>query len=67
MTNTPNPTACLLIIGDEILSGRTQDAHLKFFGERLAAMGIGLSEVRVLPDVESRIIEALNAMRSAYT
>ena len=67
MTNTHNARFGLIIVGDEILSGRTQDAHLKFFGERLAAMGIGLSEVRVLPDVESRIIEALNAMRSAYT
>ena len=67
MTNTPNPTACLLIIGDEILSGRTQDAHLKFFGERLAAMGINLSEVRVLPDVGGRIIEALNTLRAIYT
>jgi molybdopterin-biosynthesis enzyme MoeA-like protein len=62
-----NPTACLLIIGDEILSGRTQDANLKFLGERLAAMGIGLNEARVVPDIESRIIEAVNATRVLYT
>jgi len=62
-----NPTACLLIIGDEILSGRTQDAHLKFFGERLAALGIGLGEARVLPDVEARIVAALNEARDTYT
>jgi molybdopterin-biosynthesis enzyme MoeA-like protein len=64
---TPNPTACLLIIGDEILSGRTQDANLKFLGERLASMGIQLSEARVVPDVEARIVEAVNAVRVLYT
>ena len=62
-----NPTACLLIIGDEILSGRTQDANLKFLGERLAAMGIQLSEARVVPDVEARIVEAVNTVRVLYT
>jgi molybdopterin-biosynthesis enzyme MoeA-like protein len=65
--SSSNPTACLLIIGDEILSGRTQDAHLKFFGERLAAMGIPLMEVRVVPDVEARIVAALNEARETYT
>ncbi|MDX2143145.1 MAG: molybdopterin-binding protein [Rhodospirillaceae bacterium] len=62
-----DPTACLLIIGDEILSGRTQDANLKFLGERLAAMGIRLREARVVPDVEAMIVEALNACRARYT
>ena len=45
------PTACLLIIGDEILSGRTQDANLKFLAERLGGLGIQLKEARVIPDV----------------
>lgn len=61
------PTACLLIIGDEILSGRTQDANLKFFGETLAAMGIRLQEARVIPDVPDVIVETLNTCRALYT
>ena len=61
------PTACLLIIGDEILSGRTQDANLKFLGERLAAMGIRLKEARVIPDVPDVIVDTLNALRTAHT
>jgi molybdopterin-biosynthesis enzyme MoeA-like protein len=65
MTNTL--TACLLIIGDEILSGRTQDTNLKFFATRLAAMGIGLKEARVIPDVADVIVETLNTCRALYT
>jgi molybdopterin-biosynthesis enzyme MoeA-like protein len=61
------PTACLLIIGDEILSGRTQDANLKFIGQRMAAMGIRLEEARVIPDVPDAIVDTLNACRTRYT
>jgi len=61
------PTACLLIIGDEILSGRTQDANLKFIGERLAAMGIRLKEARVVPDDPDAIIEAVNTCRAQHS
>ncbi len=61
------PTACLLIIGDEILSGRTQDANLKFIGQHMAAMGIRLQEARVVPDAPDAIVEALNTCRSRYT
>jgi molybdopterin-biosynthesis enzyme MoeA-like protein len=67
MVDISNPTACMLIIGDEILSGRTQDANLKFLGERLAAMGIRLCEARVVPDAEARIVEAVNTARALYT
>jgi molybdopterin-biosynthesis enzyme MoeA-like protein len=63
----PAPTACLLIIGDEILSGRTQDSNLKFFGETLAAMGIRLMEARVIPDIENVIVETVNTCRALYT
>ncbi len=63
----PPPTASLLIIGDEILSGRTQDANLKYLGERCAALGIHLAECRVVPDVPDAIVEALNALRLRYT
>jgi molybdenum cofactor synthesis domain-containing protein len=63
----PPLTAAVLIIGDEILSGRTQDTNLKYLGERLAALGIRLAEARVVPDVPEAIVEAVNATRSRYT
>jgi molybdenum cofactor synthesis domain-containing protein len=65
MTGSP-VTACLLIIGNEILSGRTQDKNLAFIGERLNALGIRLMEVRVIPDVEAVIVETLNAVRRRF-
>ena len=46
-----NPTACLLVIGNEVLSGRTQDANIKFIATRLGEIGMPLREVRVIPDV----------------
>lgn len=58
--------ACLLIIGDEILSGRTQDANLAYLARWLNVQGIQLGEVRVLPDDEAIIVEALNAVRTRY-
>ena len=61
------PTACVLIIGDEILSGRTQDANVKMFGERLAPLGVRLREVRIVPDTEAAIVEAVNQLRERYT
>jgi molybdenum cofactor synthesis domain-containing protein len=59
-------TAGLLIIGDEILSGRTQDRNIAQVATWLNAQGIRLAEVRVVPDIEERIIAALDALRSAY-
>jgi molybdenum cofactor synthesis domain-containing protein len=61
-----NPTAAILIIGNEILSGRTQDVNVNFIAKRLADLGIKLSEVRVIPDVPGRIIGAVNELRAAY-
>lgn len=58
--------ACLLIIGNEILSGRTQDANLAYIGRRLAELGVPLLEVRVVPDREAMIISALNELRARY-
>ncbi|MBL8645274.1 MAG: competence/damage-inducible protein A [Rhodospirillaceae bacterium] len=66
-SSSSNPTACVLIIGDEVLSGRTQDANLKFLAERLGQLGIPLGEARVIPDIEAKIVEALNACRKEYT
>ncbi len=60
------PTAAILIIGNEILSGRTQDVNVQFIAQRLAALGIKLQEVRVIPDVPARIIGAVNELRAAY-
>ncbi|MFL6771387.1 MAG: competence/damage-inducible protein A [Sphingomicrobium sp.] len=59
-------TAGLAVIGDEILSGRTQDKNIAQVATWLNAQGIRLAEVRVVPDIEERIIEAIDALRSAY-
>ena len=59
-------TAGLLVIGDEILSGRTQDRNIAQVASWLEVQGIRLAEVRVVPDVIERIAEAVNALRTAY-
>lgn len=61
------PTAAALIIGNEILSGRTADENTVVIARKLAGMGIVLAEVRVVPDTEARIVAALNDLRKAYT
>lgn len=61
-----NPTAAILIIGDEILSGRTQDTNTHYLAGILTAAGIDLSEVRVVADEQPAIIQALNALRATY-
>jgi molybdenum cofactor synthesis domain-containing protein len=63
----PNPTAAMLTIGDEILSGRTRDANLPHLAQALAAKGIGLREARVVPDAAEEIGAAVNALRARYT
>ncbi len=62
-----NPTAAMLVIGDEILSGRTQDANTHHLAQELTKAGIDLREVRVVPDVQSEIVDAVNALRHKYT
>jgi molybdenum cofactor synthesis domain-containing protein len=59
-------TAALIIIGNEILSGRTQDANLAFLAQALNEIGIQIREVRIVPDAEANIVEALNACRTKY-
>ena len=59
-------TAGLVVIGDEILSGRTHDKNIAQVASWLQVQGIRLSEVRVVPDVIERIVEAVNALREAY-
>src|ERR671925_1991669 len=60
-------TAALLVIGDEILSGRTKDKNIGYIAEYLTAVGIDLAEVRVVGDEEAAIVDALNALRRRYT
>jgi molybdenum cofactor synthesis domain-containing protein len=60
-------TAAILVIGDEILSGRTKDKNIGYIAEYLTNIGIDLKEVRVVPDEEPEIINALNALRARYT
>jgi molybdenum cofactor synthesis domain-containing protein len=62
----PNPTAAMLVIGDELLSGRTRDANLAHLAAALTGKGIDLREARFVPDIEAEIIAALNALRSRY-
>ncbi len=61
-----NPTACLLVIGNEVLSGRTQDLNINFIAKGLGAIGIPLREVRVIPDVPETIITTLNDVRVRF-
>jgi molybdenum cofactor synthesis domain-containing protein len=60
-------TAAMLVIGDEILSGRTKDKNIGFVAEYLAAMGIDLKEARVVSDDEDAIVEAVRALSTKYT
>ncbi|MBK5934595.1 molybdenum cofactor synthesis domain-containing protein [Rhodovulum imhoffii] len=61
-----NPTAAMLVIGDEILSGRTRDANMHFLAGELTKHGIRLAEVRIVPDIHDRIVTALNALRDGH-
>ena len=60
-------TAAFLVIGDEILSGRTKDKNIGYLAQYLTAIGIDLSEVRVVPDMEERIVEAVRELSARYT
>ena len=59
-------TAAVLIIGNEILSGRTQDVNLNYLAKRMAALGIKLCEARVVADIPEEIIGAVNGLRARY-
>ena len=60
-------TAAVLVIGDEILSGRTKDKNIGWIADHLTAIGIQLREVRVVPDIEDEIVAALNHLRAKFT
>jgi molybdenum cofactor synthesis domain-containing protein len=61
-----NPTACLLVIGNEVLSGRTQDLNVNVLAKRLGELGIPVREVRIIPDVADTIITTVNELRARY-
>src|SRR5919107_189391 len=63
----PAVTAAILVIGDEILSGRTKDKNIGYIAEYLTGIGVDLREVRVVPYVEDEIVAAVNALRARYT
>ena len=71
MDNSGQPSsssvrAAILVIGDEILSGRTKDKNIGYIAEFLTGVGVDVKEVRVVPDEEDRIVDALNALRTGY-
>ena len=66
MTDTP-ATAAVLVIGDEVLSGRTRDTNSGYIAARLTEIGVDLKEARVVADDEAAIVEALNALRARYS
>ena len=62
----PNPTAAMIVIGDEILSGRTRDSNMHYLAGRLSEVGVDLMEVRVVSDQHGAIIGAVQALSRAY-
>lgn len=62
----PNPTAAILVIGDEILSGRTREGNAHYLAGELTQAGIDLREIRVVPDDHDGIVAAVNALRGAH-
>ena len=62
----PNPTAAMLVIGDEILSGRTRDANIHHLAERLCDLGIDLREARIVADSPAAIVGAVQALSAAH-
>lgn len=65
-TGQQTVTAAMLAIGDELLSGRTKDRNIGHLADILTAAGIDLKEVRIVPDEEDAIVEALNALRPKF-
>ncbi len=61
-----NPTAAILVIGDEILSGRTRDSNLHFLAQELARVGIDLQEARIVPDRHAAIVAAVRELSGSH-
>lgn len=62
-----NPTCALILIGDEILSGRTPDANMNHLARRMSDLGIRFKECRVIPDNKQMIVDTVNELRAKYT
>ena len=60
-------TAAVLVIGNEILSGRTQDINIAYMANGLASHGIRLQEARIIPDIEAVIVDTVNSLRATYS
>ncbi len=61
-----DPVACLVVIGNEVLSGRTRDANIHFLAGRLGEIGLPLREVRIIPDIAATIVGTVNEVRARY-
>lgn len=66
MTQAASVTAAVLVIGDEILSGRTKDHNIFYIADYLSKIGIDLREARIVPDIAAEIIASVNALRGRY-
>ena len=66
MTNKKEITAGIIIIGNEVLSGRTKDINTSTLAKWLNSLGIEVKEVRIIPDIESKIIETVNHLRKKF-
>ena len=66
MSEPKSHTACVVVIGNEILSGRTQDANLQYLAKKLTDWGVRLREARVIPDIEDVIVRTINEVRAAF-
>jgi molybdenum cofactor synthesis domain-containing protein len=66
-TDIPDYTACIVIIGNEILSGRTKDANMPWLADQLNTLGIRLRQVRIIADVEQTIVDTVNQVRQDFT
>ncbi|MBB3972458.1 competence/damage-inducible protein A [Hansschlegelia beijingensis] len=67
LTETDTVTAAIVVIGDEVLSGRTRDTNSGHIAETLTRLGVDLREIRVVPDEQAAIVEAVNALRARAT
>ena len=66
MSSSANPTAAIIVIGDEILSGRTKDKNIGWLAEQLGAQGIQLGEARVIADKKQTIIDTVQTLSETY-
>ena len=67
MSEAKQVTAAMLIVGNEVLSGRTQDKNLAFVANALGEIGVDMREVRIVPDEMDEVVAAVNALRAKYT